>query len=116
MDLKAAFDLFKSAKAYVATLVALGGILLTLSADENFKSLGIPDTFVGKMAGIGTLLVTFGAVFGVRNIRTVEQAQEDLEIAKNRVAGTAKKTSVKALVSQPKKVARKKPAKKAPRS
>lgn len=72
------FDLFKSAKAYVATLVALGGILLTLSADKNFQSLGIPETFVGKMAGIGTLLVAFGGVFGVRNLRTAAQAKQDL--------------------------------------
>lgn len=75
------FSFMKSAKAYAATAVALGGILLTLSADDNFHSLGIPDTFIGKMAGVGTLLVAFGAVFGVRNARTVSQAQRDLERA-----------------------------------
>lgn len=75
-------NFMKSAKAYVATLVALGGVLLTLSADKDFASLGIPDTVLGKIAGVGTVLVSFGAVFGVRNQRTVEQAQDDLARAK----------------------------------
>ena len=76
----------RSAKAYVATLVALGGVLLTLSADKDFAALGIPDTVLGKLAGIGTLLVSFGVVFGVRNQRTIQQAQDDLERAKRRAA------------------------------
>ena len=77
-------SLARSAKAYVATLVALGGVLLTLSADKDFAALGIPDTAMGKIAGVGTLLVSFGAVFGVRNQRSVEQAQDDLARAKQR--------------------------------
>lgn len=66
-NLKTAANVFASAKAYIGTLVALGGILLTLSADDNFHNLGIPDTWIGKIAGIGTLLVAFGAIFGVSN-------------------------------------------------
>lgn len=107
-QVKQMLSLMSSAKAYVATLVALGGILLTLSADENFQSLGIPETAVGKMAGVGTLLVAFGAVFGVRNVRSVEQAQEDLERARNRAAPSPRKRVTKPRAKKraaPKKVA-----------
>lgn len=91
-QIKEMLDFMKSAKAYVGTLVAIGGILLTLSADENFQSLGIPDTVVGKIAGVGTLLVTFGAIFGVRNRRTVSQATDDLKRARE-AKPAAKKAS-----------------------
>lgn len=76
-------DIFKSAKAYVATFVALGGLMLTLGADSNFQQL-VPETWPAKIVGIGTLLVAFGGVFGVRNQRTVKQAEDDLIRAKKR--------------------------------
>ena len=115
-QVKQMLSLMSSAKAYMATLVALGGILLTLSADENFQSLGIPETAVGKIAGVGTLLVAFGAVFGVRNVRSVEQAQGDLERARNRAAAPPRKrvTKPRAKRAAPKRVAAQKESDTAP--
>jgi hypothetical protein len=83
------FDLLKSAKAYVATAVALGGLMLTLGVDSNFAQL-VPETWPGKIVGIGTLLVAFGGVFGVRNARTIPQAEEDLQLAKQNATKKAR--------------------------
>lgn len=83
--IKAIFDLMASAKAYVGTIAALGGLMVTLGANSDFQQL-VPETTTGKVAAIGSLLVTFAAIFAPTNRKTAAQAAEDLRKARAREA------------------------------
>ena len=97
-----ALNILKSAKAYVALGVALGGFFLTVGTDPDTSGL-FPSTWVQWLVGAGTALVAFGGVFGVRNARTVEQAQEDLAKAKAQESRPVKKTP-RTVTRKPRKV------------
>lgn len=79
----------RNAKALLATLAAIGTALAVVIADPSTSAL-LPENWVQWIATGAGALVALGAVFGIRNSRTVEQAQEDLDRA---VARKAKRTA-----------------------
>lgn len=70
-------------KALVALAGTIGVAVATIAADPSTSAI-LPQTSIQWLAAVGTMLITAGAVFGVRNARTVEQAQHDLDTALGR--------------------------------
>lgn len=93
----------RNAKAIVGVLAALGTAIGLVIADPKTSAL-LPDSWVQRIVIIAGALVTLGGVFGIRNGRTVEQAQADLDRAIERKAERVAKAA-------PRKRARKRPAK-----
>jgi len=82
MDLvKQALSIFKSAKAWFASAVAFASALLVLAADKDFQQI-VPDNIETWLMAIASAIVVFGGVFGIRNQRTVADAEDDLRRAK----------------------------------
>lgn len=75
--------LAQSLKAIAGALVAFGGALAMIAVDPSTAAL-LPQHWSQWIAAAGAALITFGGVFGVRNARTVKQAQADLDRALKR--------------------------------
>lgn len=98
--------LLRNAKAIIATLAAFGTALAVVIADPSTSAL-LPENWVQWIAAGAGALVALGAVFGIRNGRTVEQAQADLNRA---VARQAKAKSTPARRRPRKRAARRAPS------
>lgn len=75
----------RNAKAIIGVLAALGTAIGLVIADPNTSAL-LPESWVQRIVIVAGALVTLGGVFGIRNSRTVEQAQADLDRAIERKA------------------------------
>lgn len=75
--------LAQSVKAIAGALVAFGGALAIIAVDPSTTAL-LPQHWSQWIAAASAMLLAFGGVFGIRNARTVAQAQSDLDRALDR--------------------------------
>lgn len=75
--------LAQSLKAIAGALIAFAGALAVVAADPRTSAL-LPESWLQWIVAGAAALTVFGGVFGIRNARTVDQAQADLDRALDR--------------------------------